>query len=78
MSGANLLRVLSSPAEYWLVIPGHSSSIFEEHDATKIEWDYQKSLFTNDISLILDNQNIKIEWDYQKSIFTNDSSLFLD
>ena len=78
LPGANLLRVLFSPTEYWFVIPGQSRSIFEEHDAIKIEWNYQKSIFTNDISLILDYQNLKIEWDYQKAIFTNDSSLILD
>ena len=33
---AYLLRVLFSSAEYWLVIPGQSRSIFEEHDAIRI------------------------------------------
>ena len=34
---AYLLRVLFSPAEYWLVIPGQFRSIFEEHDAFRIQ-----------------------------------------
>ena len=57
---ALVITVIFSPAEQWPVIPGQSRPSFEEHDAIRIKpyrLAYQKSIFTNDISLILDRKS---------------------